>query len=142
MARDDSPLVSLEEGVEALRRDLADAGPLRSIRARTPTTDVYTVDDKTFVVEAHLPHFSPDDVHVDVEHDALVIRARREPPDDEPTKKYVVRETGRSYYRSVALPRSADEDGVTARFEDGMLRVEVPLTHPAVRNVPLGPGTA
>jgi HSP20 family protein len=130
-------MVALEEGVDALRRDLADAGPIKSLRARTPTTDVYTQDDQTLVVEVHLPHVEEDDIQVDVEHDSLVIRAQRERTDTEAGKKYVVRETGRNYYRSIALPRSADEEGITARFDHGVLRVLVPLIRPAVRSVPL-----
>ncbi|MFC8733092.1 Hsp20/alpha crystallin family protein [Luteimicrobium sp. NPDC057192] len=140
MSEEHSPMASLEEGVDALRRDLADAGPIKSLRARTPTTDVYTQDDRTLVVEVHLPHFREEEVEVGVEHDALVIRARRERKSDD-GKKYVVRETGYNYYRSVALPRSADEAGITARFGHGVLRVTVPLTHPAVRNVPLSSDT-
>ena len=141
MSGERSPLASLEEGVDALRRDLADAGPIKSLPARTPTTDVYTQDDHTLVVEVHLPHFREEDVEVGVEHDALVIRARRERKDDD-GKKYVVRETGYNYCRSVALPRSADETGITARFRHGVLRVVVPSTHPAVRSVPLSPDDA
>ena len=53
---------------------------MSSSRARhaAPVTDIYTEDDSKLTVEAHLPGFAEQDVDVDLDGGALVIRAQRE----------------------------------------------------------------
>lgn len=92
-----------------------------------PTTDVYTKDNG-LVVEAHLPNFEQDDIHVEVEDGALIISAERHEKEEDKDKKYVVRESSSSFYRRIALPKRADSDKIDARLEDGVLKVTVPLT--------------
>lgn len=116
-------------GLEALRRDLFDDGILHALRGeKLPTTDVYTDDDKDFVVEAHLPHFDPDDVTVNVDKGALVIQAERHEKDEDKGKKYMLRESSASLYRRIQLPDNADAGEISAAFHDGVLTVTVPLT--------------
>jgi len=43
-------------------------------------------------------------------------------------KKYVVRESSSSFYRSVQLPERAYTDAIEAHLEDGVLKVVVPVT--------------
>lgn len=119
-------------GLEALRRDLFDDGFFRSLRgASLPTTDVYTDDDKALVVEAHLPSFEEKDITVNVDGGQLIIQAERHEKDEDKKKKYVVRESSSSFYRSIALPEQAQPDGVTAGFRKGLLTVTIPLTQAA-----------
>ncbi|MCS5720630.1 Hsp20/alpha crystallin family protein [Herbiconiux sp. CPCC 203407] len=109
-------------------------------RAALPTTDIYTEGDRQLTVEAHLPHFSEEDVSVDVDQGALVIQAERHEKEEKGKhqKKYVVRESATSFYRRIALPEQADEEGVTASFDDGVLKVVVPFKElPAPRKIEL-----
>lgn len=92
-----------------------------------PTTDVYTKDDK-LVVEAHLPHFTEDDISVQVDEGVLTISASRHDKEEDKEKKYVLRESSQSFYRRISLPERADGDSVEAHLEDGILKVSVPLT--------------
>ena len=92
-----------------------------------PTTDVYTEDDKTLVVEAHLPQFEEKDITVDIDQGALVIQAERHEKTEESTKKYVMRESSSSFYRRIALPEQADDDKIDAHFTKGVLKVTVPF---------------
>lgn len=92
-----------------------------------PTTDVYTKDDK-LVVEAHLPHFTEDDISVQVDEGVLTISASRHDKEDDKEKKYVLRESSQSFYRRISLPERADGDSIEAHLEDGILKVSVPLT--------------
>jgi Molecular chaperone (small heat shock protein) len=92
-----------------------------------PTTDVYTEDDKTLVVEAHLPQFEEKDITVDIDQGALVIQAERHEKTEETKKKYVMRESSSSFYRRIALPEQADDDKIDARFSQGVLKVTVPF---------------
>jgi HSP20 family protein len=97
-------------------------------RAAAPTTDVYTEDDQRLVVETHLPDFAEADVSVDVDRGTLVIQAEKHEQEKDKNKKYVVRESSSSFYRSIALPEKADEAAINATFDKGVLRVTIPFT--------------
>lgn len=99
--------------------------PLKGINI--PTTDVYTKDNE-LVVEAHLPNFGQDDVDISIDGGALTIQAQRHEQSEDKSKKYVVRESSSSFYRRIQLPERANEDGVRAELNDGILHVVVPLT--------------
>ncbi len=92
-----------------------------------PTTDVY-MKDNALVVEVHLPKFDEDDVNISVENGNLVIQAQRHEKEEDKEKKYVVRESSSSFYRSVQLPERADADAIEAHLDDGVLKVTVPVT--------------
>jgi HSP20 family protein len=92
-----------------------------------PTTDVYTKENE-LVVEAHLPNFEQRDIDIQVENNALVISAERHEKEKDKDKKYVVRESSSSFYRRVALPERANSDSIQANLDDGVLRVNIPLT--------------
>lgn len=90
-----------------------------------PTTDVYTKNDKELCVEAHLPNFDQKDIDIQVDKGALVIRAERHEQDKDKDKKYIVRESTSSFYRSIRLPEAADENSIKAKMKDGVLTVTV-----------------
>jgi HSP20 family protein len=92
-----------------------------------PTTDVYTNEDKELVVEAHMPNFDEKDIDVHVDNNTLVIRAEKHEKEEDKKKKYVVRESSSSFYRSVRLPKHADQDSIEADMNDGVLKVKVPF---------------
>lgn len=90
-----------------------------------PTTDVYTKDDKELHIEAHLPNFHKKDVDIHIDKGNLIIRAERHEEEKDKDKKYVVRESSSSFYRSVRLPDVADEDSIKASMKSGVLHVIV-----------------
>lgn len=96
----------------------------------TPVSDVY-LDDKeeNLVVEAHLPGYSEDDVEVNIEGGVLNIRAEHSDKETDKKKgrKYVVRESSSSFFRQLGLPKNSDADNISAHFEDGILKVTVPM---------------
>lgn len=114
-------------GFESLRRELFDDGPLRGRLGKLPTTDVYTNDNKELVIEAHLPNFEEENVTVSLGQGALVIQAERHEHDEDKKKKYVIRESSSSFYRSIDLPEQAQTERINASFDDGVLKVTVPL---------------
>jgi HSP20 family protein len=99
--------------------------PLKGVNI--PTTDVFTKDNN-LVVEAHLPNFEQKDVNIEVENGALVISAERHEKEEDKGKQYVVRESSSSFYRRIALPKRAEADKIEAHLEDGVLKVNIPLT--------------
>lgn len=97
-----------------------------------PTMDVYTEDDKRLVAEVHLPGFSPEDVEIRIQDNVLEIRGERsESIEDEDRKRrgYLVRQSVASFFRRIALPNNIDAENVQADFEDGVLRVVIPLAN-------------
>ena len=98
--------------------------PIKSMQM--PTTDVYTSkDDKELTLEAHLPNFEQKDVDISIDKGNLVIRAERHEQEKDKDKKYIVRESTSSFYRSFRLPEVADEDSIKAKMKDGVLKVTV-----------------
>jgi HSP20 family protein len=92
-----------------------------------PTTDVYTNEDKELVIEAHMPNFDEKDIDVHVENGILVVRAEKHEKEEDKKKKYVVRESSSSFYRTVRLPKHADQDSIAADMNEGVLKVTVPF---------------
>ena len=98
--------------------------PIKSMQM--PTTDVYTSnDDKELHVEAHLPNFEQKDINIHIDKGMLVIRAERHEQEKDKDKKYIVRESGSSFYRSIRLPEAADEESIKAKMQDGVLKVSI-----------------
>lgn len=130
-------------GFDDIRKQF-DEGVSRMLRMRAlPATDVWTEDDNKLVVAAHLPEFSEKDISVDVDKGALVIQAERHEREEDKKRQYVLRESSSSFYRSIALPEQADDQGIAARFKDGVLTVEVPLKKlPSPKKVPITTGAS
>lgn len=96
-----------------------------------PAVDVYGEGGK-LVVEAALPNFDKKDIEANLTSDGLEIKAEHSSEREDRKRNYLVRETtGTSFYRYINLPASAHTDQVTANFENGILKVEVPLEHQA-----------
>jgi HSP20 family protein len=91
-----------------------------------PALDVYETADKV-VVSAELPGLEPKEVEVSVEDSTLTIRGQRrfEQETDEQNYHRIERRYG-SFARSIRLPQTADADTIEARFDKGVLKIEVP----------------
>jgi len=91
-------------------------------------TDIYE-KDKALVFETELPGMKRDDIQLKVEDDQLVVcgEAKRNEEIDREHYFRIGRRYGR-IQRSFPLPKDLiDRNAIKARFEDGILRVTVPL---------------
>ncbi|MDR7330437.1 Hsp20/alpha crystallin family protein [Corynebacterium guangdongense] len=94
---------------------------------RAPATDVYTRDGE-YVIEAHLPGVKKEEVSVDVDDGRLTVSTQRHEREEEHEgRDYLVRETTSSFTRTVRLPEGADVNAITARLDEGVLTVTVPV---------------
>ena len=113
--------------IQALQKQLFSDdwfSPIKSMQM--PTTDVYTSkDDKELHVEAHLPNFEQKDVEISIDNGNLTIRAERREQEKDKDRKYVIRESSSSFYRSIHLPEAADENSIKAKMKDGVLKITV-----------------
>lgn len=92
----------------------------------SPTVDFSETDD-AFVLTAELPGVDAEDVHVELEEGVLVLKGEKTEEHREHTKEFRLyeREYG-TFERRFSLPRSADPERASARFENGILTVDLP----------------
>lgn len=91
-----------------------------------PAVDVHEEDD-AYVVEADIPGLKKEDIHLEVIENTLTIKGERK--SERETKKDGFRRVERSYgsfQRSVEVPGGFDAENVSAKFEDGVLKVRMP----------------
>lgn len=88
--------------------------------------------DAGYLVEAPVPGCSPDDVDVTFSDGDLRIEARPAPGAGAAEGRYLRREvpTG-SFRRQITLPGRVRADEITASFDNGLLRVDVPCAREA-----------
>ncbi|MGB7970441.1 MAG: Hsp20/alpha crystallin family protein [Candidatus Deferrimicrobiaceae bacterium] len=92
----------------------------------TPAVDIYENNDFV-VVKAELPGVEKDRISVEVKEGILTLRGER--GFDNELKKESYHRIERSYgsfQRSFSLPVSVDQENVTARFQNGVLEVQLP----------------
>jgi HSP20 family protein len=131
-----NPFADLSALADPLFDDALDRWPARF--PALPALDIFTEDNDHLVAEAHLPNFAQDDITVNVEQGALVIQAEKHEREEDTGKKYVLRESSTSFYRRIALPDQADQHGVIAAFDKGVLRISVPFkAAPSPTKVPI-----
>lgn len=100
-------------------------------KAFVPALDVYETKDAV-VVEAPLPGIDAKDVQVSVEKGVLTISGETKKEHEVDEKNYYRKEVrSGSFYRQVSLPAPVKEDGVSAEFADGVLKISCPKTTPA-----------
>jgi HSP20 family molecular chaperone IbpA len=108
------------------------------VPAHTFRVEDYT-EDGTYMIRAELPGIDPEkDVEVTAESGILTIHAeRREQTKQERHSEFRYG----SLTRSVTLPEGADPDKITASYDQGILKVAVPIPReakPAARRIAVG----
>lgn len=91
-----------------------------------PPLDVFETGDK-LVVKVELPGIEPEAVEVSVEDSTLTVSGSREFQHETEEQNYhrIERRYG-AFSRSLRLPQTADAERVDARFDRGVLTIEVP----------------
>jgi len=94
---------------------------------RMPLVNTY-VKDNTLHVEAELPGIRSEDLEVSVEGHVLTIRATASTESEVKEEHYLVRECSKqSFLRRLDLPEGIQADAIHAKFEDGILRLTMPM---------------
>ena len=91
-------------------------------------TDVIE-EDKDYKLEAELPGFKKEDIHIDLKNGALTISAIHDESKDEKNAegKYIRRERSTaSYERSFRIDENLKPEDISAKYENGVLTVVVP----------------
>jgi HSP20 family protein len=98
-----------------------------------PSVDV-AESDSEYTITADLPEVKKEDVSISIENGVLTFSGKRkhESEEKDPKKKFhrIERSYG-SYARSFRVPANVDAGAINARFEDGVLRIQLPKTAPS-----------
>lgn len=105
-------------------------GPSRTVGRMSAPADMWETDE-AFVVELEAPGFDREDLEVAVERGMLTITGRRNLDAAEDEEFHLRERTAGQFRRSFSLPASIRADDVSARFENGVLRVRMPKAEEA-----------
>lgn len=105
---------------------------------RSLAGDTFKIDiqdnDKEYKVEAELPGVKKEDIKISPSDGRLDISVKKQESSEEENKRYIHRERRVSQMlRSIYL-EDADEDGIQAKLEEGLLTITVPKKKPADTN--------
>lgn len=94
-------------------------------RLYVPSVDI-SEDDTHYHVAVALPGLKKNDINIDLQDRRLTISGERKEETEKKNTKYHLMETrfGR-FERSVMLPNNIDQEKIDARFEDGILRLDI-----------------
>ena len=100
-----------------------------SARPTVMPMDAWREGDQ-FIVEFDLPGVSAESLDLDVEHNVLTVRAER--PELETDREMLAAERPRGVFsRQLFLGESLDTDRIEARYQDGVLRLSIPVAEAA-----------
>jgi HSP20 family protein len=121
---------------ERMRRDMDElfgdvlerTGLSRRRLGFSPAVDVaYTSDPPRAIVTAELAGIVTAELELEIQGRKLILSGRREPPAVEGDVYQQVEIERGTFRRVIELGADVRADDATARYEDGMLRVELPL---------------
>ena len=115
--------------------------PVRAQQGFSPAVDIYYCgDEPTAVVKAELAGVDIETVSLEVAGRELVIRGERPVAETEGRVYQQVEIEAGPFRRVVELGADVVAERAKASYEDGILRVELPLAGKVTRRVPIEPG--
>ena len=94
-------------------------------------TDIRDIGD-AFVLEAELPGFDKEDIHLDLKDGVLTITASHKVETEEKKNSYVRRERKYGAFSRAFDVSGIDESGVHASYQNGVLTLTLPKAKPVV----------
>jgi HSP20 family protein len=105
----------------------------------SPAVDVYyTSEPPRAVVRADLAGIDPDGVSLEIRGRELILSGHREPDSGEDRVYQQLEIEHGPFRRVIGLGADVDAEAADAKYEDGILMVELPLSRPSTaRSVPI-----
>jgi len=96
--------------------------------ANLPAVNI-SEDSQNYEVEVAAPGLKKEDFKIDLDHNLLTISAERKEESEKKDKKISRKEFSyTSFKRSFTLPENIDSDRITAKYENGVLKLSLPKT--------------
>ncbi|MDX8339555.1 Hsp20/alpha crystallin family protein [Draconibacterium sp. IB214405] len=103
----------------------------------SPATNVFETE-KEFKIEVLLPGFVKEDLQLNVHKNVLTVKVEKEEKENNEVYKYAHREFGaKNFEKKYRLPKSVDAEKISAKFENGILNIELPKKEEALEKEPL-----
>jgi HSP20 family protein len=118
-------VVALQNRVNSLFREMNDGDSPLTTASFVPAVDIYE-DSKKVVLKLEVPGMEEKDLDIRVENNTLTVKGERKFEKDEKEENFhrIERRYG-SFYRAFTLPSTVDAENVQARYEAGVLKVEL-----------------
>src|ERR1700685_1532031 len=118
-------VVSMQNRLNSLFRDLNDGENPLTTAAFVPAVDVYE-DAQKVVLKLEVPGIEEKDLDVSVENNTLTVRGERKFDKEEKQENFhrIERSYG-SFFRAFTLPSTIDTEHVQARYNAGVLKLEL-----------------
>ncbi len=118
------PFMELQKEIDRLFSDFV--RPFRSEFEFLPKVDAYETEDKV-VLELELPGVKKNELKITVEDGVLRITGEKKTERDEKGRNYrIVERSFGKFERSFIIPDYVDTKGITAKYSDGVLTLEMP----------------
>jgi HSP20 family protein len=95
------------------------------VTSRFPAVNIWTNKDAA-VVTAELPGYDPKELDLSVVEKTLTISGKRNPSEKESMTAHRRERTINEFERTITLPFTVEADKINAKFENGILKVEMP----------------
>ena len=83
-------------------------------------------DEKSYDIELAVPGMKKEDITLELENGLLTISGENKEEKEEKKSTYLRKEyKSSSFVRSFSLPENVKEDGITSRYEDGILKIRM-----------------
>ena len=90
-------------------------------------------NESAYAIELLSPGFEKSDFELSLNEQTLTIKAENKREEEQKTDRYTRREFHvRSFSRSFHLPKDVDASNISARYENGILKLELPKLQKAV----------
>jgi HSP20 family protein len=107
-------------------RLLDEFGPGRE-RGWSPAIDL-SREEGRLVVRADVPGIKPEQIKIEIADNVLTLSGEHEETKEEKEKDFIRRERRYgAFSRSMTLPEGVDPSGVTAKTQEGVLEITIPL---------------
>jgi len=104
-------------------------------RAYFPPCDLYEKEDN-LVVECQLPGVKPEEVDIEVQKDAVILKGERKEEKEIKKENYYRKESSYgSFYRTIPLPGEVKAEKAEAEFQDGIVKITIPKAQPTKKVV-------
>lgn len=109
---------------------------------KSPATNVFETESE-FKLEVLLPGFSKEDLQMKFHNNLLTIKVEKEEKKEENAEnevkfKYEHREFGAfNFEKQYRVPKSVDGEKISAKFENGILNIELPKKVEALEKAPM-----
>ncbi len=111
-----------------------DNGSLWGRTMNVPAVNI-TENENVYEVSLAVPGLKKDDFKIGVEGGMLTISSEKEETKEEKDKKFTRKEYNySSFSRSFTLPGEVDKEKIEARYENGVLKIQLPRTEAAKKN--------